>query len=431
MHFTSSLLALLAASAVEAQQFLINELSFGHSGRLSPPDAKGQIPGFSLASSGRPLQILSNKVILTPISPGNQRGSIWSTGTLDHDQWVADVDFRANGPERGGGNLNIWLAKNGEAEIGSKSIYSVGKFEGLALVIDAHGGTGGMLRAFLSDGTVDYSAKSSIDGLAFGHCPYSYRNLGRPSQIKLRQTYETFKVEIDGRVCFETDKVALPAGYALGVTAATPDTPDSFEIFKVVVMSDKSKYEKFTQNAQEEAPYSRQRDPLGDNEVSDRFDEEIVRDIILEENNNAITEQLQTLQASLESTNHHVTSVYRSVSRLHQLDEQRHDEVIKLLNELKGEFKKLDQIGQIDQRVKDLEREVRGMRTDLTKKIQNNERTVKDYLTDHHASLSQAMLDRIPGHGKLIFIIIGTQVVLVVFYVFYKRRRANSPKKFL
>uniref|UniRef100_A0A8H7KEH4 Uncharacterized protein n=1 Tax=Bionectria ochroleuca TaxID=29856 RepID=A0A8H7KEH4_BIOOC len=69
MHFTSSLLALLAASAVEAQQFLINELSFGHSGRLSPPDANGQIPGFSIASSGRPLQILSNKVILTPVSP--------------------------------------------------------------------------------------------------------------------------------------------------------------------------------------------------------------------------------------------------------------------------------------------------------------------------------------------------------------------------
>lgn len=38
-------------------------------------------------------------------------------------------------------------------------------------------------------------------------------------------------------VCFQTPKVALPLGNVFGVTAATPDNPDSFELFKFVVTS--------------------------------------------------------------------------------------------------------------------------------------------------------------------------------------------------
>lgn len=51
------------------------------------------------------------------------------------------MQFRATGPERGGGNLQLWYAKDGQAKIGTSSIYTVGPFDGFALVIDAHGGT--------------------------------------------------------------------------------------------------------------------------------------------------------------------------------------------------------------------------------------------------------------------------------------------------
>lgn len=40
---------------------------------------------------------------------------------------------------------------------------------------------------------------------------------------------------VDDKVCFQTPKVILPAGNVFGVTAATPDNPDSFELFKFVV----------------------------------------------------------------------------------------------------------------------------------------------------------------------------------------------------
>lgn len=55
--------------------------------------------------------------------------------------------------------------------------------------------------------------------------------------MKVSQGPKTFKVEIDGNLCFETDKVKLPAGYHFGVSAVTSDTPDSFELFSILVSS--------------------------------------------------------------------------------------------------------------------------------------------------------------------------------------------------
>ena len=134
-------------------------------------------------------------MILTPLAPGNTRGAVWAETPNEYARWVTDLDFRTNGPERGGGNLNVWLAKGGGQAVGQSSIYTVGQFEGLALVVDQHGGSGGMIRGFLNDGTTDFSTHHSVDSLAFGHCTYPYRNLGRPSQLKLRQTDAVFKVD--------------------------------------------------------------------------------------------------------------------------------------------------------------------------------------------------------------------------------------------
>jgi mannose-binding lectin 1 len=51
------------------------------------------------------------------------------------------------------------------------------------------------------------------------------------------QTPKGFKVEADGKVCLQTDKVRIPRGYYFGLTAATTETPDSFELFNLLVSS--------------------------------------------------------------------------------------------------------------------------------------------------------------------------------------------------
>ncbi|POR39707.1 L-like Lectin [Tolypocladium paradoxum] len=429
----ATLAALLAANLCQAQ-WLINELSFGHSGRLSTNENPGRIPGFALSGQPRQPELLSNKVILTPIAPGNQRGAIWAETPLTRSTWVADVDFRANGPERGGGNMNIWLARRGSHEVGSNSIYTVGKFDGLGLVIDAHGGSAGMIRGFLNDGTVDYMHHQSVDKLAFGHCQYSYRNLGRPSQIKLRQTINSFKVEIDGKLCFETDKVSLPPGYYFGITAATPDSPDSFEVFKMVVMSDSTVSGNGDNSNKRDNSYATQQKQPPRDEQKQKHDDFSSGDIMPDEPADQFTtsrEQFQDLHNRLQSAMHQISAVHHSVTQHHQQDETRHSEMKKVLDALRGQMAHTQQTDDLLNRLKDLEKEVRAMRNDINKKFTAHDESFQGYLSHHHATLSHAVASSMPSHGKLIFIFVGTQAVLVAAYVVYKRRRANSPKKYL
>src|SRR6187549_946835 len=107
------------------------------------PDGSPNIPNFSVQGIPSQPEVLSNRIILTHPHPGNQRGAVWADRPLTHSHWTVDVDFRANGPERGTGNLNIWLVRDGAHDVGSASVYSAGKFEGLVLVVDTHGGSGG------------------------------------------------------------------------------------------------------------------------------------------------------------------------------------------------------------------------------------------------------------------------------------------------
>ncbi|KAM5353806.1 hypothetical protein ACJ41O_000456 [Fusarium nematophilum] len=441
MRVSFSLAALLAASFSQAQ-YLISELSFGHAGRISPPEARGQIPNFALQGNPQVPEVLSNRIILTPLAPGNQRGAIWGQQPLVRPQWIADVDFRANGPDRGRGNLNIWLARNGPAAVGSSSIYTVGKFDGLALVVDTHGGSGGMIRGFLNDGSTDYARQSNVDELAFGHCNYAYRNLGRPSQIKFRQTSSSFKVEIDGQLCFESDKVSIPSGYQFGITAATPDNPDSFEVFKVVVMADNTdagsaqapparKEERAPQHQQQQKQQTPDKNPPsrgGNAKRDDDYNEYADEDGDIFQTSKT---QFMDLHNRLQNTNHQLSSLHRTASRHQQQDEKRHEELSKMLGQIRADMRKLDEISALQNRIAGLEKELQGLRKDVTRKLQSTERSVKDSLTSHHSSLSQAVMDSTPGHRFLVLFFLGTQLALVAAYVIYKRRRASMPKKYL
>ncbi|KAL2682573.1 hypothetical protein Neosp_007025 [[Neocosmospora] mangrovei] len=410
MRFSLSLAALLAAGLSEAQ-YLISELSFGHAGRISPPESRGEIPNFALQGIPQMPEVLSNRIILTPLAPGNQRGAVWGQQPLLRNQWIADFDFRANGPDRGRGNLNIWLVRNGPASVGSGSIYTVGKFDGLALVVDTHGGAGGMVRGFLNDGTVDFTRQSNVDELSFGHCGYNYRNLGRPSQIKLRQTSTSFRVEVDGNLCFESGSFSIPTGYQFGVTAATPDNPDSFEVFKVVVMADNS----------DSAPALPPKKEAPEGEYADE-DPDIFQ---------TSKTQFMDLHNRLQNTNHQLSSLHRTSSRHQQEDVKRHEEVTNLIGQLRADMRKLDDITALQTRVVELEKEVKGLRKDLSRKLQSTERSVRDVLSSHHNSLSQAVMASTPGHRFLVLFFLGTQLALVAAYVIYKRRRDNMPKKYL
>lgn len=61
-------------------------------------------------------------------------------GRFDGSEWIVDFDFRSNGAERGGGNLQLWYVKDGLSKISTASVYTAGRFDGFVLVIDVPNG---------------------------------------------------------------------------------------------------------------------------------------------------------------------------------------------------------------------------------------------------------------------------------------------------
>ncbi|KAI0399582.1 legume-like lectin family protein [Xylaria palmicola] len=446
-------LALGLVTAVAAQgQFLVSELSFGYTGRINDR-GEASVPGFSIQGTPNPPEVLSNKLILTPPAPGNTRGAAWADQTNQYREWVADVDFRVNGGERGSGNLNIWLARAGAQEIGSSSIYTVGRFDGLALVVDQHGGSAGMIRGFLNDGTTDFKSHHSVDSLAFGHCYYAYRNLGRPSQIKLRQTAQAFKVEIDNRLCFESDQITIPPGYQFGITAASADSPDSFEVFKLVVMTEDLGAKSSSSNQQQrqndggqnqaraQTSYGRNNNN-NNNQNQNRnsarsSDDDTFDDSIPDATPDTITSskaQFADLHNRLQSVNHHLSTIFRQVAGMNNQNEKRHEETSRMINNLQSSLSKLDKLDRLEfiaSEVTKMQREIQNIKVDLNNRISQSEDNLKRAISANHGSmLEHVAVQATPRHGTLIFVIVGSQVVLVVGYILYERKK-TLPKKYL
>lgn len=365
---------------------------------------------------------------------------------------MADVDFRVNGGERGSGNLNIWLARQGSQEIASSSIYTVGPFDGLALVVDQHGGSAGMIRGFLNDGTIDFKSHHSVDSLAFGHCYYGYRNLGRPSQIKLRQTASAFKVEIDNRLCFESDQITIPPGYQFGITAASADNPDSFEVFKLVVMtgdlsaksdgappSQQQQQQQNNGQGQAKAQTSYGRGGNQNNKNTARSGDDFEEDIP-DSSADAITSsraQFADLHNRLQSVNHHLSTIFRQAAGINNMGEKRHEETSQMINDLKQSLSKLDKLDKLDKlemiasEITKMQRDIQNIKTDLNNKISQTENNLKRSISSNHGTmLEHVAVQTSPRHGTLIFVIIGSQIVLVVGYIYYERKK-TMPKKYL
>ncbi len=410
--------------------------------RISPEGSQS-IPNFSIQGNPKVPELLSNKLILTPPAPGNQRGAVWSDRAITNINWIVDVEFRVNGPERGGGNLNIWLVRDGAHEVGSASVFSASKWEGLALVVDQHAGSAGTLRGFLNDGTTDFRTQHNIDSLAFGHCNFAYRNLGRPSQVKLRHNEQGLKVEVDGRLCFETDKVRLPSGYRLGITAASADSPDSFEVFKLVTLnedvgSSSSQQYNSGQGNNRDPPAEAQERPhvrygRGGQALGGQQQQVELEEGLPDESADKIVSskaQFADLHNRIQSSNHHLSTIFQQMSLNSGVGERRHEELSIMLGEMKGLLSKLDGIAPLENRIKDLEKETRQLRQELSSQVRTAENSIKYHLSDKHEALSEHVTKHAPGHMKLILVIIGGQLALLGGYVYYKRRK-NSPKKYL
>lgn len=362
---------LLLTTAAYAQR-VVDELSFGQQEPISPNGRA--LPGWSMTSSNHNIQILSDRVILTPPVPGNARGAAWSDKPVNSETWTAEVQFRASGQDSGSGNLQFWFVKD-KNQINVDSVYTAGQFDGLGLVVDQYGGRGGGIRGFLNDGTKNFRAQSSLEALAFGHCDYSYRNLGRPSKLTIKSG-NGFSVRIDDRECFSSDKISLPSGYYFGLTAATGDQPDSFEVHKVIVSTGTSQAQDTVikgppaaqQQQQQQVPQLQKLDkfPGAPEAVPDKMAEEV----------KGQEEQFADLHNRIQGLTHQVHYLIGDFQQLVRTLDERHNQII-------GELPTVphDKIDNLGRRLETIERNIDQVKRDVEG---------KDY-REHLDKLNQAI----------------------------------------
>jgi mannose-binding lectin 1 len=391
-----SLVSLILASFSSAQ--IIDNISFGQNDRISP-NGRG-LPGWSVLSENNQPQLLSDRIILTPPVPAGTRGALWADNSVTARDWTVDFEFRTNGQDQGSGNLQLWLTKD-KKQVETNSIYTVEKFDGLAIVIDQYGGRGGSIRGFLNDGTQNFKSHASVEALAFGHCDYSYRNLGRTS--KLRVTSQNgLTVSIDGRVCFSTNRIDFPPGYFFGITAATSESPDSFEIYKFITSASTS-----GGNYQSGPPVRQQRpggslaDKLNILPGSPEALPDTDADSLKSQN-----EQFTDLHNRLQGLTHQVADMYALFDIIGRKIDERHRDISASIVE---QGVPRDILDRLDRRIENIERNVDRVLKDVESKdyrehlseLQSTINSVKGGLTDGlPATLGASKLNNLSSNAK-------------------------------
>lgn len=442
MVFFKAPLASLASTALlgyAQASYLSNDLSFGHNGKISPN--LRAVPNWHLIGNPDPPEILSNKIVLTPPAPGNQRGAAWAEKPLLNSVWTADVDFRATGPERGGGNLQIWYAAKGQNDIGTASIYTVGRFDGLVLVIDQYAGSGGFIRGFLNDGSTEYKSHHSVDSLAFGHCEYSYRNLGRPSRIAIKQTADKFIVEVDQKLCFDSTKIKLPLGYNFGLSAASAENPDSFEVFKFVVTteshtpdvidpaSSQNTYHEYGQ-AQAQAPISEQNTPQNLAQAGSIPAFNDPPDLPAEQIKDS-SAQFADLHNRLQAMMKHISAISRDLTQSQSTSTLRANNLQADFARMETQLSKLDFLVAMDKKMDTIQADVRQTKADLHNALDRHVAGLRSEVRDSHGRVLGSIASNAPGIMGFLLVVFGSQALLVLAYVLYKKRRSNGHMKYL
>ncbi|KAJ1653811.1 hypothetical protein IWQ61_006141 [Dispira simplex] len=211
-----------------------------------PMDINGEIPYWRTYGS------TVNKDYYIQLAPNvtNQQGSMWSTRTNIHANWVANFTFYIAGTHKYGSNgMALWYTAN---EGRSGNLYgNENPFKGLGLIFHTYNEhehkPSPFVMAYINDGHTRIDVGGTThDHHMVGACFRDVRNT-HPHLVHARLTYDNHKLSLeldttqDGRKmikCFEAPNVDLPIGYRFGFSAMSGEKPDnhdvnSFDLFEL------------------------------------------------------------------------------------------------------------------------------------------------------------------------------------------------------
>ncbi|KAI4258393.1 MAG: hypothetical protein LQ352_001242 [Teloschistes flavicans] len=208
----------------------------------------------------------------------------------------------------------------------------------------------------------------------------------------------------------------MPSGYFFGISAASADTPDSFEVYKFVASTPTG----ITRELPRRDPPSQQPTPPASNPgaaVNDQPSHSSSSDIQL-------AAQVTDLQNRLQSMSQQVENVFREVQQLVSKFETRHQE-------LAHKITSNEQLSALDRRIQSFENTLRsydGQFSSIQGALKDSHSTLNEGLSQH---MTHLISTKSPKTSSFVIALIVFQLLLAGSYIMYKRRRANGPKKYL
>jgi lectin, mannose-binding 1 len=169
---------------------------------------------------------------------------------------------------------------------------------------------------------------------------------------------------------------------------------------------------------------------------------------------NLSQEQFNDLRNRLSIIDRQVNNIFRDLSDMRNVQDQRHQELMSLLN------RNFEGLNNVDRTTNKINSMVLAVKNDVEgRDYQEHLRSLQDSLQETKAALSSHLPNTIktskspdpsyrsvfhrltvtlavikasvPSLGVFIFVVVAFQGVLAASYFMYKRRRANAPKKYL
>ena len=237
------------------------------------------------------------------------------------------------------------------------------------------------------------------------------------------------KILTDPVTILTNQKIQLPTNYYFGISAASAETPDSFEVYKFVLSTattitreEPRRFDPPPQQ-QEQPQMQQMQSPPTQNQNPPQQQSPAT--------SSGDNTQFVYLQGRLSSLTSALESVTRDLSALSSKAEERHQEALR-------KTVTAEQINALDQKLSSIDNKLSGIKSELDAR-QNQFTKLQDSLRESHHSLLEGLPSSVgdviakgsPRVGFFVFIVIVFQLLLAGSYVIYKRRRANAPKKYL
>ncbi|ODQ63832.1 concanavalin A-like lectin/glucanase [Nadsonia fulvescens var. elongata DSM 6958] len=434
----------------------------------SPLGSSGQkIPNWHLDGSAV-VDTTASKLVLTALGRGNQRGALWSNKPMPYEAFTFQASVMVSGPIYPGGGLSIWYARDPQVKgpvHGSKD-----NWRGLAIIMDYDSGVihrqgssadedaDGSIRGHYNDGSTNYQDTVSADkgrvdpsDHAFAMCRIGYRNTGIPFTITLSYEPGYLNVEVNGQNCFLSNDIGLDPHGFLGISAASTELPDSFEITNVKTFRGSNNPNSLTYETQQKQEQEQQQQEQRKQEQQQQQEQQQLQ----QQEKQQQQEQQQYIQErefphfSLEglAKSDHIEGL---VGQFEQLSSALNDKLSHLSNEMRNFESMRTLINGANDRITRLESSIVNMgdnhKSTLDNRLNTHSRSVNEQLRDlvsrvdtlsHHLtqpasdknSLANNMIDNATNIWFPMIVLFMVQGAAIGVYLAYKSKKDRYRDK--